>query len=329
MRALVTGGAGFIGQRLLRRLAEQGVACRALVRPGRDTSALAGLGIEWVTGDLTDPASLRGRAAAVDVVYHLAAVGHVAAQTEEDYQRFRRVNVEGTRNLLRACQGERLSRFVHFSSTAAMGAIHRERIDETTPCQPATPYQKSKREGEQAALAAWRESGVPALALRPCMVYGPGGAGEFLKFCRLFARGLFPRVGRGPNLTPLVHVEDVVQAAILAGERGRPGEVYLVAGERSSPRAALRAEVLAALDMRRPYIYTPLWLALAGAWALETMGRVAGRVPPVTRRNILSTTASRVFDISQARAELGYRPSVALAEGVRESGRWFREKGLL
>ncbi|NLS76087.1 MAG: NAD-dependent epimerase/dehydratase family protein [Chloroflexi bacterium] len=329
MRALVTGGAGFIGQRLLRRLAERGVACRALVRPGRDTSALDGLGIEWAAGDVTDPATLRGLAADVDVVYHLAAVGHVAAQTEEDYQRFRRVNVEGTRNLLRACQGERIARFVHFSSTAAMGTLRRERIDETAPCQPATPYQKSKREGELAALAAWRESGVPALALRPCMVYGPGGEGEFLKFCRLFARGLFPRVGRSPNLTPLVHVDDVVQAALLAGERGRPGEVYLVAGERSYPLAELRAEILAALGLRRPYVYMPLWLALAGAWALETTGRVAGRVPPVTRRNILSTTASRVFDIGKARAELGYRPAVTLAQGVRETVAWYRERGLV
>ena len=329
MRALVTGGTGFIGQHLLRALRERGVGCRALARPESDTAALAGLDIEWARGDLTDPASLRGIAAGVDVVYHLAATGHVAALTEEEYRRFRQVNVEGTRNLLAACQGERLSRFVHFSSTAAMGTIRRKRIDETTPCQPITPYQKSKRESELAALAAWRQWGVPVVALRPCMVYGPGGAGEFVKFCRLFARGVFPRVGRGANLTPLVHVADVVQAAWLAGERGRPGEVYLVAGERSYPLAELRAEILAALGLRRPYLYLPLWLALAGAGALEIMSKITGGAPPVTRRNILSTTASRVFDIGKARAELGYRPAVALQKGVRETVGWCQERGLL
>lgn len=329
MRALVTGGTGFIGQHLLRRLCAEGVSCRALARASSDLSPLADLPIQWVRGDVTDVESLSGIAAGVDVVYHLAASGHVTALSPEAYARFRAVNVEGTRNLLQACLAEGAPRFLHFSSTAAMGLIRRPTIDERVPCQPATPYQRSKYEGEQAALAAWREHGLPVVVLRPCMVYGPGGKGEFLRFCRWMARGVFPRVGRGPTLTPLVHVRDVVQAAILAAGRGVPGEVYLVAAERSYEMAYIREWVLRTLGLRRPYPYLPLWLALAGALGVELLARVTGRTPPVTRRNIASTVANRVFDISKARAQLGYRPQVTLEEGIAETVAWFRAEGYL
>jgi len=329
MRVLITGGTGFIGKHLLRALCAAGHSCRVLVRPESDLAPLAELVLEVVRGDVTDPSSLRGIADGMDVVYHLAAAGHVTAQSPDAYARFRALNVDGTRHLIAACLGSGISRFIHFSSTAAVGPVRRPIIDETTPCQPQTPYQRSKYESEQVALAAWQQEGFPAVILRPCMVYGPDGKGEFLKICRLMARGIFPRVGRGANLTPIVHVRDVVQAASSAATRARPGEVYFVASAQSYPAATIRQHVLAALGVWRPYPYVPLWLVLAGAYGLETVARWTGRTPLVTRQNIRSTVADRVFDIRKARRELGYQPAVPLDEGIRETVAWFRQEGVL
>lgn len=329
MKVLLTGGTGFIGQHLLRALCAAGHSCRVLARPESDLTPLADLTLEVVRGDVTDPPSLRGIADGMDVVYHLAAAGHVSAQSADAYARFRALNVDGTRHLIAACRGSGISRFIHFSSTAAVGTVRRPIIDETTPCQPRTPYQRSKYESEQVVVAAWQEDRFPAVILRPCMVYGPGGKGEFLKICRLMARGIFPRVGSGANLTPIVHVRDVVQAASKAATRARPGEVYLVASAQSYPAATIRHHVLATLGLRRPYPYVPLWLALAGAHGLETVARWAGRTPPVTRQNIRSTVADRIFDISKAQRELDYQPSVLLEEGIRETVAWFRHEGVL
>lgn len=324
MKALVTGGTGFVGRRLVAALAGRGDAVRCLVRPTSNRSGLAELpGVEFVEGDLTRAESLAGVAEGVDVVFHLAAEGHVSAVSEEAYGRFVAVNVEGTRNLLRACAGAGVKRFVHFSSTAAMGLIKKEVVDESDEPQPRTPYQRSKRESERAALAAGEETGVPVVVLRPCMIYGVGGRGEFHKFFRLMRRGLFPRVGLGQNLTPLVHVGDVVQAALAAGERGRPGETYLVASARSFPLAEIRRHILDACGVKRIYWYVPAPLMYAGAWLAERAARLTGKAPVVTVGNIANTVWDRVFRIAKAREELGYEPQVGLAEGIRETVEWF------
>jgi nucleoside-diphosphate-sugar epimerase len=329
MKALITGGTGFVGRHLVRRLVAQDVDCRLLVRPESDLASLVDLNLDIVRGDVTEPASLRRVARGIDVVYHLAAEGHVTARSEEAYARFHRVNVEGTRNLAQACRQAPIRRFVHFSSTAAMGLIRRSPIDETVPCQPATPYQRSKWESEQVVLQAYQEYGLPAVVLRPCMVYGPGGRGEFQKFCKLFGRGWFPRLGHTPILLPLVHVQDVVRGALLAGERGDPGEVYLLASATSYSLDRIRQVVLEALGIRRPYFYVPVWAAMAGAYVLYTLARIRGQVPLVTPRNVASTLASRVFDIGKARRHLGYAPQVPLDTGIAETVAWYQEVGIL
>lgn len=329
MVALVTGGGGFIGHYLVAALVARGRRVRCLVRTPEAARAVRALGAEAVLGDICDPATLSGIASGVDQVYHLAAVGHVAAITEAAYRRFIAVNVEGTRNLLAACAHAPLQCFVHFSSTAAMGLPRVPVVDETTPCQPATPYQRSKRESELVALSAHERQGLPVVIVRPCMVYGPGGKGEFLKICRLVRAGLFPRVSRGPELTPAVHVRDLVQGVMAAAERGRAGQVYLLTGPVSYEMHELRRLILQALGLRRPYPYVPLPLALGAAALFELLARASGRAPIVTRANIASTAYDRVFDLRKARNELGYEPRVPIAEGIAETVAWYRQEGLL
>jgi nucleoside-diphosphate-sugar epimerase len=246
----------------------------------------------------------------------------------EAYMGFRAVNVEGVANLVKACAGKPLRKFVHFSSTAAMGLIRAEQIDESLPPQPVTPYQRSKYKGEQVVLEACKTHGLPGVILRPCMVYGVGGTGEFAKMCRWMAKGIFPRVGRGPSYTPLVHVRDVARAALRAAERGQPGQTYLVVGE-SVPIAEMRRIVLDTLHIRRPYPYVPLGLALAGASVVEWLAQLTGTPPPVSRRNILSVATGRVFDVSKAKTELGFEPEIRLADAAREVVAWFKQQAIV
>jgi len=178
---LVTGATGFVGGHLLRALTARGERCRCLVRSQRKAAWLTDHdNVEVVEGDLTRPNTLIGIARGVRTVYHLAAEGHVSAVSREAFQRFVAVNVDGTRNLLNECIGAPIHKFVHFSSTAAMGLIRKTVVDEADTPQPRTPYQRSKLASERTSLALGQEHGVPIVVLRPCMIYGPGArSGEF------------------------------------------------------------------------------------------------------------------------------------------------------
>ena len=325
MKILITGGTGFVGRYLVRELLSKENFCRLLIRPKSNIEGLPNENrIELWQGDITRQDTLKDIAKDIDYVYHLAAVGHVSAISEEAYKDFIRVNVQGTKNLIMECAGSNIKKFVHFSSTAAMGLIKNKLTNETDVPQPVTPYQKSKLESEKMAFSLGKRYKVPTVVIRPCMIYGINGKGEFLKICRLMSKGLFPKVGLGKNLTPLVHVSDVVQGAIKAAEKGIPGEVYLIASEHSIELSELRNIVMKALGKGAFYPFVPVWAMFFAAWFLEQTARVTGKPPIVTRRNIASTVWDREFSIEKARKDLGYNPQVSFQEGIIETVQWFK-----
>ena len=332
MNILITGATGFIGRHLLKALIEKDHHCRCLVRKSSSVDELFDNPlIELFQGDVTKPETLKGVGKSVEVVYHLAAVGHVAAvcEDEESCKEYFKQNVEGTRSIVEACGRDSVKRFIHFSSTAAMGLIKRPVIDETVPCQPQTPYQKSKYESELAAFETGKKFGMEVIVLRPCMVYGPGGKGEFLKFCRLIKKGIFPRIGLGENLTPIVHISDLVQASAKALNRGQTGEVYLIASNTSPPLSDIFKTITGALKIKRVYYYVPLWFAYCVAFFLERIAVLSDKPPIVSRKNILSTITGRLFIISKAQQGLGYNPSLPLEQGVKETVNWFTNNKLI
>lgn len=329
MNILITGATGFIGSHLVKALVCEGHFCRCLVRKTSNVGELKKHDVELFYGDITNPDSLQGIAEGIDLVYHLAAMGHVSAISDDAYQRFRRVNVYGTENLAEKCVKESIQRFVHFSSTAAMGLIKKPIAGEDTPCQPSTPYQKSKFDSEQVILSYWKKHNLPAVILRPCMAYGPGGEGEFLKWCCWIKKGVFPKVGGGKSLIPMVHVEDVVRATILAGKRGIPGEVYLITSEESFELGFIRDLVIKHLNIRRPYIYVPTVIAKMGARLIEGIAQITKSTPIVTHRNIDSIITDRVFDTQKSKICLGYASRVPVTTGVKETLDWYLKDELL
>ncbi len=328
MKVLVTGATGFIGPYLVRELVKRGHKCKCLIRRTTNIEKIKNLDIEFVYGDITNRESLKGVTKDIDVVYHLATLGHVN-EAKYSFQGYYEINVQGTKNLAEECIENPVKRFIYFTTAAAIGPLKKEVIDETEEGKPVTIYGKSKQMSEKELLKYWREKGLPVIMLRLSMVYGPGDTRDLLKLCRLVKKGFFLKIGFGKNLTPAVFVTDVVQAAILAMEKGRFGEVYNITYKNSFEYNYMRKLILGNLGIKRPYFWMPTSVAKIGASVIEFLAKTFGFTPIITYQNIISITASRVFSIEKARRELGYEPKVDIEEGIKTTVEWYKEKGYL
>lgn len=331
MKILVTGATGFIGGHLVKALIKEQHDVTCLVRNEEKGKALQNrFHVRYVIGDVTNKDSLNGLEKDYEVIFHLAAIGHVSAASDDALKNFICVNEEGTSNLINYFKDSKtLKKFIHFSSTAAMGPIGIPYLDENSVPNPITPYQISKNRSEKISLNAYLKFQFPTVVIRPCMVYGVGGYGEFYKFCRLMNRGVFPKVGFGKNLTPLVNVQDVVQASIEVMYRGKCGESYIIASEESLSMDDLHALIMKNIGKRGRYPFVPTFIALLGAKMLEIVSTVLNKEPIVTYRNIKSTITDRTFLIDKAKQELGYCPKVSFEEGIAETIAWYKEEGKL
>jgi len=316
MKALITGAAGSIGRHLIKELIKRGYSCRCLVRQTTDISPLEGTNVELVYGDLRFPKTLKGIVDGVDVVFHLAAEGHVSFTTIEAFKNFLKVNVEGTRNLLKECIGSNIKKFVHFSSTAAMGLIQDTVADENTPCMPKTPYQKTKYQSEQVVMYFHKKENIPAVIIRPCMVYGEDCKGEYLRIFSYMRKGIFPRIGRGKKLTPLVYIHNIIPAIANAATLGKPGNVYILV-DSSVKIDVLHKKVCGFLGISVPYIYMPPVIAFSLIKVYEILCHAIGKEPLFSLKNVKSTVANRIFNSTKARRQLKFRRVVGFDESLK------------
>ncbi|MCP4692292.1 MAG: NAD-dependent epimerase/dehydratase family protein [Desulfobacterales bacterium] len=326
MNYLVTGATGFVGPWLVKRLVGAGESVRCLARSGEKAAGLESLGAEVVIGDVTRPETLAGVADGVDVVLHLATLGHMSNFVVSESM-FTDVNVRGAIHMMDEALAAGVKRFVHCSSVAAMGVCPEIPADEKTPCRPHHPYGRSKLQAEKEVLAKVAEGGLDAVIVRFSMVYGPGDPRDILKLTRAAKRGFFPKVGRKPKLNPLIHALDAVEGLLLAAEKGRTGHIYLITNPRSEPFDALIGTIQKALGVPRIPLFVPEWAALGAASLIEKLFTLLGKSPPVTRKNIESTLADRVFSVKKAQQELGFHPRVDPVEGLTETVLWYKREG--
>jgi len=318
--AFVTGGSGFIGGALLRRLADEGWRVRALTRSERSAGRVRRLGAEPVQGDLDDPASIRAGAEGCEVAFHAAAVVLEWGPREE----FVRGNVTGTENVLRGCREGGVRRFVHIGTEAAlMVGQPLVNVDETAPLRPDSKahYSATKALAEQAVRRA-NHGGFDTVVVRPRLVWGPGDTTILPGLVEAVGRGRFSWIGGGHHLTDTTHVDNVVQGLLLGAERGRPGEAYFVTdGEPIEFRQFVTA-LLGTRGITPGDRNTPPLVARTAAAALEALWRVLRResAPPVTRLAVWLSSLECTIDISKAREELGYAPIKAREEGLAELG---------
>lgn len=322
-RLLVTGATGFIGGRLVAAALARGFAVRALVR---DRERAADLGpAELFQGDLTDPASLAGVERGIDLVVHCAGILGKWGTPESVLHE---VNVRGTAHLLERFCAAAPRLFVHLSAGGVTGPVPRRVVDESYACRPATAYEKTKWLGERHVLESAPASGVPAVVLRPTFTYGPGDPHKLALF-RAVRRGRFAFIGNGESVVHPVYIDDLLNGIFLALERARPGQVYIVGGERPVTKRELIHAIADAQGVRRPGLCVPRPLAAAAAAVLETLGRSLGFEPLLTRSRVMMMADNFGYTIDKARAELGYRPEVPLTEGIGRTARAYLEAGRL
>jgi dihydroflavonol-4-reductase len=326
VRYLITGATGFLGPYLVRRLATNGSECRCLVRNGADTSKLELNGVETVVGDITQPETLTGLADDVDCLLHMATLGHMNNYTVTE-QMFEQINVMGTINIMTEALRAGVPKVIHCSSVAAMGICQDNPATEQSACNPHHPYGRSKLRAEQEVLRLVTERRLPASIVRFSMIYGPGDPRDMLTLTRMAKKGLWPTIGSRPKLTPLIHADDAAQGLLLAAEKGKPGEIYLITNRQSEPFDRLRRIISKGLGIWRPPIYVPEWAALGLASAVERSFALVGKQPPVARKNIESTLADRVFSTEKAQREIGFEPKIGVKAGLEQTVQWYMDKG--
>jgi dihydroflavonol-4-reductase len=325
MPSLVTGGTGFVGANVARELVAAGETVRVLARPGGDRRALDGVAVEFVEGDLLDPASLRRAVRGVRTVYHVAADYRLWAP---DPSVLYRTNVDGTRAVLEAAGEAGVGRIVYTSSVGALGIPKDGRPGtEDTPVSLADmvgDYKRSKFLGEQVALELARR-GLPVVVVNPSAPVGPWDVkptptGQMIVD---FMRGrMIATVDTGLNV---VHVRDVARGHLLAAERGKPGERYIL-GHRDLPLNEIFG-ILADLTGRRPPRFrVPYALAWIGAACFEVAARLTRRPPAVPLTAVRMARKRMYFSAARAVRELGL-PQTDVRVALGDAVAWFQAHG--
>ena len=323
--AFVTGAAGFVGLNLVRELLAQGWRVTAMLRDSSPREDLSGLDLELRAGDITDSASLAAAMPrGVDCVFHVAASTntwsrHNAQQTL--------VNVDGTRNVVEAAIASGAARLVHTSSFSVWG-FQDGVLDETRPWRERDGwinYIRSKRLGEQIVKQAAREGRIDAKICNPAHILGPGDRRNWARVIRLVDAGTLPGVPPGGGA--FADVREVARAHIVAAERGRSGENYLLGGE-DMDFPELVATVGDILGKPTPARPTPAWLLRCSARLSAARAALTGKQPDLTPEAVAMMTHHVRCDSSKAQHELGYR-NTPVRTLLEDSCAWLRGKGLI
>ena len=327
MRVCVTGGTGFTGSHLVRRLLSRGHEVRALDhQPGLFDEELRAAGAEITIGSVTDAPLLGSLLDGCEVVYHLAAAFRRVNLPRKVY---RDVNVGGMQTLLEAARARGVRKVVYCSTQGVHGNVRNPPADEDAPIEPEDYYQQTKYEGEE-VCARFIEQGMDITILRPTAIYGPGDPGRFLMLYRRVATGVFPFFGPGNALYHPLYIDSFIDAFELAAEREEArGRTYLIADAEYVPIREIVQRIARVMGVDLRIRHYPFWPLYAVSAVVETAFKPLPVDPPLFRRRADWFRQNRAFRIDRARRELGYAPSVGLDEGLRRTCDWYRANGYL
>lgn len=310
MRALVTGGSGYFGSLLVRKLRQQGHACAVLDIADADDRPPE---VAFFRADIRDHAAVARALADVDVVFHNVAQVPLA----KDRALFDSVNIQGTDNLARAALAQGVRKVVYTSSSAVFGAPRSNPVTEQTPPTPAEAYGRAKLEGEH-VCRRYQEQGLDVSIIRPRTILGHGRLGIFQILFEWIRQGNnIPVLGAGDNLYQFVHADDLAQACILAGTRAGPA-VYNCGAERFGTMRQGLEHLCAHAGTGSRVKSLPMGLAVAGMRLTSALG-----VSPLGPYHALMYGRSLYFDNRKARAELGWIPRYSNDEMLVESYEWY------
>lgn len=335
-RVLVTGGCGFMGKRLCNRLRSTDVEIRATDLEAAYDGEYDDTDVEFVPADLAAPETLQGLMTDVDTVFHTASLFSYASN--EPWEKFEAVNVEGTRQICEAARDADITRLIHWSTAGVYGTPQPDRLPvrEPHPKEPESNYDRSKWLQEQIVTEYYEDYGVPAVALRPVPVYGPRNTYGAAQVWFAIAKGylqVFPALC--DYRMPLIHLEDVTRAALYLAAHGEPGEPYNLVDDQEYEMREVLDYVAALTDS---HIYgLPLGNRTYRAvnslrrfipW-IEARYRAAGQQPPVERDALFYLKGNYYVDNAKLRATGFEFEYPHYRRGLAETIEWYEQEGML
>ncbi|MBC2698496.1 MAG: NAD-dependent epimerase/dehydratase family protein [ANME-2 cluster archaeon] len=331
---LITGATGFIGSHLAKKLVEKGEKIRCLVRTSSPKIAvdyLNKLDVELVYGDLLDYESLRKAVDGVDTIFHLGGGGRVGMSKAI----CNKINVNGTGNILEACiESGKVKRFVHLSSCAVMGHVSGGAVDETYPYNPNNiEYSRAKTKSEKLVLSYSNK--IDIVVVRFPGVYGIPlikgdadyiqGVTPALMIFSAVKKGEWMYVGNGKNQVHMFYVDDAVKGLILATDKGKSGDIYIIGDNTSVKMTELVDTVADILKVPAPKKHIPVFVARFFAALFELKASVFGGTPKMSGEMVTGFISNMSFSIAKAKRDLEYEPKVGLEEGMRKTIEWYEK----
>lgn len=320
MKALVTGGGGFLGSAIVKQLVERGDTVRVLARG--DYPALREMGAETIRGDLRNAEDVRQACAGMDIVFHVAAKAGVWGKKED----FEGINIQGTQHIIDGCKAEGIAYLVYTSSPSV---VHTgkdlEGVGEEVPYGThfTADYPRTKAEAERLALAA-NGSDLKVVALRPHLIWGPGDPHILPRLEKQAHAGRLRQIGNQNPLVDTVYVDNAAEAHILAADKLKAGanidgKVYFITNGEPMGCWTIVNRLLEAVEAPPVTRRVPIWFAYAAGRMMEWVFHILSLKgePPLTRFAVTELATAHYFDISAARNDLGYDPKISFEEGIK------------
>ena len=308
MKILVTGASGFIGSHLVPALLNSGYEVRCMVEP-RMGKPIPGAKV--FEADISTGEGITEAISGADAVVHLAARKHVLKETARaPLAEYRRGNVDGTRNVIRAASGSGVKLFIHLSSVKAMGEESGSILDEESRCAPKTPYGISKRESEEAVREEAARGGMRAAILRLPMVYGPRNKGNLPRMIRWADKGLPFPLFQPENMRSMVYVGNVVAGIVAVLKNAQKGATtYILKDREDYSTRTVYGAICRELERKPRFVSVPAWAVRFGGMLSEDFRKLTGS-----------------FRMSSARIErdLGFSPPFSLEEGIARTVAWYK-----
>jgi len=327
VKTFVTGGTGFIGRHLVKRLVEEGRSVRCLVRKTSDVQFLDKLGVELCYGDLLDNNLLKNifEDQSINIVYHLG--GSVYSRRSSSYHQ---VNVIGTDNLLRVCTRSKIEKFILVSSITAVGPqTEKDDIltEETTP-HPIPPYGTSKNAAEKVALQYCGNGHLPLVIVRPPLVYGPGQGQDMTNIFKQIERGVFRIIGTGDYITSLCYIDNLIDGLLLVEKhKDSIRKIYFIADNRYYTFKEIAEAIAKELGVRLSNVKIPKFVGDISGVLYKAFHNIFG-ITSITLYALKLMTLNFACDISKVRNELSYHPKIDFYEGIRRTSEWYKKNWL-
>jgi dihydroflavonol-4-reductase len=320
MKAFITGASGFIGTHLVEELLRQKWQVRVLLHK-RDLPNQEKLQV--FRGDIRDADSLKDMFKDTDVLFHMAAsLGATRISKKEFFE----INVDGTKNVLKAAHEAGVGRIVHFSSAGVFGSVKENHpVEEAYPPSPQDVYDETKLEGEKISLA-FANKGEDVVVIRPGWVYGPGDRRTF-KLIKAIASKKFLLVTKGTTCQTPVYIDDLVQGILLCAEKAEAGEIYHLAGKEVLTVKEIMDIMAHAAGVKDIQFPLPIFALKVAAWKLEKAFLLVGREAPLTRGKLAFFIHPKPLSIQKAKTDLGYAPQWDFKTGIETAVGWYRKNG--